>query len=190
MSVAEQEVVRQTVGKGADFGKTPSQTPSLTVASLLKQYASQYVKKHSRQAIAHGQSTLAKLVLCRTRALGGHVYRCAACQSETPIPRRSLQLLIAQLMLANCPIEFTKRPRILVLNFVSQSFITNLPLAFWRSGVTSGTSVGQLEHMTNRTNSIRHTAKHPATGVTFTGFLALLGAGSTNLNRPSTNSPQ
>lgn len=69
MSIAEQENVRQALGKGGDFGKTPSQMPSLIFASLLKQYASQYVKKHSRQSIPHVQSRLAKLVLCRTRAL-------------------------------------------------------------------------------------------------------------------------
>lgn len=66
-------------------GKTPSQTAGLTVAELLKRYAPQYVKQHAGQAVPQVQSTLAKIALCRTRALGGHVYRCRGCQSETPI---------------------------------------------------------------------------------------------------------
>ncbi|WP_218933914.1 IS91 family transposase [Rubripirellula lacrimiformis] len=69
--------------------KKPSEAiqPSkdLTVAALLKRYTSQYVKANASAAAPQVQSTLAKLALCRTRALGGHVYLCEGCQSETPV---------------------------------------------------------------------------------------------------------
>jgi hypothetical protein len=59
--------------------------PDLSVAKLLKLYTPAYLQKHSAQAVPQVQSTLAKLALCRTRALGGHIYRCQGCRSETPV---------------------------------------------------------------------------------------------------------
>ena len=50
--------------------------------SLLRRYAPDYVSRHSREAVPQVQSTLAKLSLCRTAALGGHRYRCGSCDSE------------------------------------------------------------------------------------------------------------
>jgi predicted RNA-binding Zn-ribbon protein involved in translation (DUF1610 family) len=65
--------------------KLGKSVPTPSVAGLLKKYAPQFLKKHAAQAVPQVQSTLAKLALCRTRALGSHVFRCNSCQSETPI---------------------------------------------------------------------------------------------------------
>jgi len=54
----------------------------LTVASLLRQYAAGYVERYRPQAVPQVQSTLAKLSLCRTAALGGRRYQCTGCASE------------------------------------------------------------------------------------------------------------
>ena len=54
----------------------------LTVASLLQQYATDFVRKHPRQAVPQVQSTLAKLELCRTAALGGHKFQCTSCEQQ------------------------------------------------------------------------------------------------------------
>ncbi len=52
----------------------------LTVAEILKRSAAVYVDRHSPPPQV--QSTLAKLSLCRTPALGGRHYRCGGCASE------------------------------------------------------------------------------------------------------------
>jgi hypothetical protein len=52
------------------------------VASLLRQYTADYVRRYRQQAVPQVQSTLAKLSLCRTAALGDHHYRCQDCDSE------------------------------------------------------------------------------------------------------------
>ena len=57
----------------------------MTVASLLRQYAAGYVARHRGQAVPQVQSTLAKLSLCRTSALGGRRYRCGSCDSECTV---------------------------------------------------------------------------------------------------------
>ena len=49
------------------------------MASLLRRYTAGFVREHAEQAPPHVQSTLAKLSLCRTAALGGHWYQCDAC---------------------------------------------------------------------------------------------------------------
>ncbi len=54
----------------------------LTVAEILKSTAPQYVKRYPRQAAPQVQSTLAKLSLCRTAALGGHKYQCKSCSHQ------------------------------------------------------------------------------------------------------------
>lgn len=51
----------------------------LTVAKLLKQYTPALVKAHARQAVPQVTSTLAKLSLCRTAALGGRLLQCESC---------------------------------------------------------------------------------------------------------------
>jgi len=81
----QSEAQKEGDSKGGSDSKAASQAAGLTVASLLNRYAPQFVKQHTSQAVPQVQSTLAKLALCRTRALGGHVFRCGACQSETPI---------------------------------------------------------------------------------------------------------
>jgi hypothetical protein len=55
------------------------------VAGLLRQYVADYVAQHPGQAAPQVQSTLAKLSLCRTAALGGRRYRCGACESECTV---------------------------------------------------------------------------------------------------------
>jgi hypothetical protein len=49
---------------------------------LLRRYTADFVKHHRPQAAPQVQSTLAKLELCRTVALGGHLYRCDPCDFE------------------------------------------------------------------------------------------------------------
>ena len=51
----------------------------LTIAELLKQNAGRFVQQHPKQAVPQVQSTLAKISLCRTSALGGRAYRCGGC---------------------------------------------------------------------------------------------------------------
>jgi len=48
----------------------------------LRRYTADFVKHHRPQAVPQVQSTLAKLELCRTGALGGHLYRCDPCDFE------------------------------------------------------------------------------------------------------------
>ncbi|MBS0201651.1 MAG: transposase zinc-binding domain-containing protein [Planctomycetes bacterium] len=49
---------------------------------MLRQYAGEYVAQYRGQAVPQVQSTLAKLSLCRTAALGGRRYQCEGCASE------------------------------------------------------------------------------------------------------------
>lgn len=49
---------------------------------MLRRYAANFVKHHRPQSVPQVQSTLARLELCRTVALGGHLYRCDACDIE------------------------------------------------------------------------------------------------------------
>ena len=55
------------------------------MAGLLRQYTPAYVAGHRRQAAPQVQSTLAKLSLCRTAALGGRRYRCGSCDRECTV---------------------------------------------------------------------------------------------------------
>ena len=50
--------------------KAKGQPPKLTVAEILRRTAGRYVQRHPSQAAPQVQSTLAKLSLCRTAALG------------------------------------------------------------------------------------------------------------------------
>jgi hypothetical protein len=50
---------------------------------LLKQYTSAFVKQFPRQAAPQVQSTLAKLSLCRTAALGGRLLECQSCDQRS-----------------------------------------------------------------------------------------------------------
>ena len=52
---------------------------------ILREYAPFYVTRYRRQAVPQVQSVLAKISLCRTKALGGHKYRCSNCQYEIPM---------------------------------------------------------------------------------------------------------
>jgi len=54
----------------------------LTVASLLQQYTPGYVRQFPGPAVPQVQSTLAKLSLCRTAALGGRVLACQSCERQ------------------------------------------------------------------------------------------------------------
>jgi hypothetical protein len=57
----------------------------LTVAEILKRNAAKFVAAYPSQAAPQVQSTLAKLSLCRTAALGGRKYQCEGCQSTCVI---------------------------------------------------------------------------------------------------------
>ncbi len=65
----------------ATTGQSPRQRPiqQLTVAEILGQYTPGFVAQHARQAVPQVQSTLAKLSLCRTAALGGRALKCKSC---------------------------------------------------------------------------------------------------------------
>ena len=52
------------------------------MAEILRSTAAKYIQRHGQQAVPQVQSTLAKLSLCRTPALGEHWYRCDDCQHE------------------------------------------------------------------------------------------------------------
>lgn len=54
----------------------------MTVAGILRQYAPEFVRRYRQQSPPQVQSTLAKLLLCRTPALGHHQYRCAQCDHQ------------------------------------------------------------------------------------------------------------
>ena len=66
--------------------KQQRSTGKLTVAQLLKRSAQKYVQQYPSQAAPQVQSTLAKLSLCRTEALGGHEYRCRSCEQTVVVP--------------------------------------------------------------------------------------------------------
>jgi hypothetical protein len=51
------------------------------VIDLLRQYTPGYLARHGKQAPPQVQNVLAKLALCRTSALGEHVYECPQCQT-------------------------------------------------------------------------------------------------------------
>lgn len=55
------------------------------MSDLLRQYTPAYVARWGARAVPHVQSVLAKLVVCRTAALGGHVYECPQCQQRCPV---------------------------------------------------------------------------------------------------------
>ncbi|MFK8115113.1 MAG: transposase [Rubripirellula sp.] len=57
----------------------------LNVANLIRQFAPQYVQNYPSQAVPQVQSTLAKLSLCRTSALGDRHYRCESCHSACKV---------------------------------------------------------------------------------------------------------
>lgn len=52
---------------------------------LLRQYTPRFVDEHRSQAVGQVQSVLAKLSLCRTAALGGHVHRCPRCDHRSHV---------------------------------------------------------------------------------------------------------
>ena len=62
-------------------GKQP-RSKELTVANLLRQYTPAYIKRFPKQAAPQVQSTLAKLELCWTAALGGRWLHCSACDHQ------------------------------------------------------------------------------------------------------------
>ena len=52
---------------------------------ILRDQTFNYVWKHHTRLAHQVQSVLAKLELCRTKALGGHKYRCPNCEFELPV---------------------------------------------------------------------------------------------------------
>jgi hypothetical protein len=55
------------------------------VASILREYAAEFVARHPSQAAPHVKNVLARLGLCRTRALGGRTFRCRDCRHECQV---------------------------------------------------------------------------------------------------------
>ena len=58
---------------------------------MLREYTAEFVQRYREQAPPQVQSVLAKLALCRTAALGGHVYKCPQCQSRCPVYNSCLE---------------------------------------------------------------------------------------------------
>jgi len=56
--------------------------PPVSVADIVRQYAPEFVRRYRQQSPQQVQSTLAKLALCRTPALGSHLYRCEQCDHQ------------------------------------------------------------------------------------------------------------
>ena len=50
------------------------------MADVLQQHTLRFIQRHPRQAVPQVQSTLAKLSLCRTAALGGRKLQCESCE--------------------------------------------------------------------------------------------------------------
>ena len=60
-------------------------TAGLRVIDILRRYTPSFVARHARQAVPQVRSVLAKLSLCRTAALGGHVCECPRCGDRCPV---------------------------------------------------------------------------------------------------------
>ena len=59
--------------------------PKIRVIDLLKEYAFESMYRHSHRIAFQVESVLAKVTLCRTKALGCRLHRCHACNHEVPI---------------------------------------------------------------------------------------------------------
>jgi hypothetical protein len=59
--------------------------PTLRVIDLLRQYTQGFLERHGNQAPPQVQNVLAKLAMCRTLALGEHVYECPQCQHRSHV---------------------------------------------------------------------------------------------------------
>ena len=57
----------------------------LTIRDILRRYTPDYIRKYPGQAVPQVQSTLAKIELCRTKALGTHRYYCAMCGEDAVV---------------------------------------------------------------------------------------------------------
>jgi hypothetical protein len=50
------------------------------IADILHLYGSQYRAKYGNRILPSHRKVMRVIECCRTAALGGHVYRCAACE--------------------------------------------------------------------------------------------------------------
>lgn len=82
-------------GSNATSQQPKPAAQKLTVAQILKQNAAAYVARYPGQAAPQVQSTLAKLSVCRTAALGGRKYQCSGC--------RAVQIMYNSCADRNCP---------------------------------------------------------------------------------------
>jgi len=75
------------VSEVASTRRSPQRPPTeqLSVAEILRQYTPGFVAQHARQAVPQVQSTLAKLSLCRTAALGGRALKCKSCGHRSAV---------------------------------------------------------------------------------------------------------
>jgi hypothetical protein len=60
-------------------------TAGLRVIDILRRYTPSFVARHAAQAAPQVHGVLAKLSLCRTAALGGHVCECPRCGDRCPV---------------------------------------------------------------------------------------------------------
>ncbi len=67
---------------GQEAQQSQQSQVKLSVAQILSRTAGAYVAEYPRQAVPQVQSTLAKLSLCRTAALGGRKLQCGQCPHE------------------------------------------------------------------------------------------------------------
>lgn len=59
-----------------------------TLADIFREHGPSYQSQHGSRLLPSHRQAIAKIVQCRTAALGGHVYHCETCcqrQLELPI---------------------------------------------------------------------------------------------------------
>jgi Transposase zinc-binding domain len=59
---------------------THSQHAMLTLGDLFRRYGPQYRARYGHQMSSEQHAAMHAIELCRTEALGGHIYSCEACR--------------------------------------------------------------------------------------------------------------
>ncbi len=74
--------------RNSDQGQSQDNNPgrnSPNVYGILQRHVDDCMKKYGDRVPVHVESTLVRMHHCRTAALGGHTYRCDACNYETKL---------------------------------------------------------------------------------------------------------
>ena len=97
----------------------------------MREYTPGYVTRYPEQAVPQVQSVLAKLTLCRTAALGEHVFRCPECDFRLHVPNSCVD--------RHCPLcsgarraeWLTKRAELLLPKITYFQVVFTLPELLW-----------------------------------------------------------